>query len=113
MSFMFTLPGWALLTLIPVWQNWPRLQRWCVAIGLSIAVYPVLFYGLRFVLPSFTLGPFKLAAILVICAVVVAWRLRRHWRDQFAFERWEWIAMAVFAATVFTRFWFIREIAYP
>ena len=56
LSLMLTLPGWALLSLVPVWRSWNRLQRWCVAIGLSVAVYPVLFYGLRLVLPGFTLG---------------------------------------------------------
>ncbi len=110
---MLTVPGWALLSLVPVWQNWPRLQRWCVAIGLSVAAYPVLFYGLRFVLPSFALGPFKLAVILVLCAIVMVWRLRGQWRDQFAFDRLEWIAVGVFAATLFTRFWIIRDQPYP
>ncbi len=110
---MLTLPGWALLSLVPVWRGWQRLQRWCIAIGLSIAVYPVLFYGLRLILPGFTLGPFKLAALLLVCAGVVVWRLRGAWRDQLAFDQGEWIALAVVAATLFTRFWIIRDQAYP
>lgn len=113
LSLMLTLPGWALMSLVPVWRGWQRMQRWCIAIGLSIAVYPVLFYGLRLVLPGFTLGPFKLVALLVICASVAIWRLRGEWRDQFAFDQGEWIALAVFAATLFTRFWIIRDQAYP
>lgn len=113
LSLMFTVPGWALLSLFPVWRDWNRLQRWCLAIGLSVAVYPVLFYGLRLVLPGFTLGPIKLAALLALSAGVAVWRLRGHWREQFAFERLDWIAIAVLAATLFTRFWIIRDIAYP
>ncbi len=113
LSLMLTLPGWALLSLVPVWRGWNRLQRWCIAIGLSVAVYPVLFYGQRLVLPGFTLGPFKVAALLALCAVVAVWRLRGHWREQFAFEGWDWIAIAILAATLFTRFWIIRDIAYP
>lgn len=113
LSIMLTVPGWALLSLVPVWHDWARLQRWCMAIGLSIAVYPVLFYSLRLVLPGFTLGPYKMAALLVMCAVVAACRLRGHWRDQLAFDQWEWIAIAVFGATLFTRFWIIHDQTYP
>jgi hypothetical protein len=110
---MLTVPGWTLLSVLPVWRDWNRLQRWCIAIGLSMAVYPVLFYGLRLILPGFTLGPFKMAALLAVCAAIAAWRLRGHWREQFAFERTDWIAIAVVGATLFTRFWIIRDIAYP
>ena len=57
--------------------------------------------------------PFKIAALLAICAVVIVWRLRGHWREQFAFDGLDWIAIAVLAATLFTRFWVIRDVAYP
>ena len=59
---MLTLPGWAILGVTHSWQRWARLQRWCVAIGISIAVYPVLFYGVRSALPFLTLGPYKMGA---------------------------------------------------
>lgn len=110
---MLTLPGWALLSLVQAWRGWNRLQRWCIAIGLSVAAYPVLFYGLRLVLPGFTLGPFKITALLAVCAIIAVWQLRGHWREQFAFERLDWIAIAVLGATLFTRFWIIRDQAYP
>lgn len=113
LSIMLTVPGWALLSLGSAWRDWNRLPRWCVAIGLSVAIFPVAFYGLRLVLPGFTLGPWKMSVFLAGCGAIAAWRLRGQWRDQFAFDRLEWIAIAVFGATLFTRFWIIRDQPYP
>jgi hypothetical protein len=110
---MLTLPGWALLTINHSWRQWDRLQRWCLAIGLSVAFYPVFFYWLRLVLPVFTLGPYKMAALLVGFGALIAWRMRRYWREQFAFDRLEWMAIGLFGATLFTRFWIIRGQPYP
>ena len=110
---MFTLPGWALLAINHSWRQWNGLQRWCVAAGLSIAFYPVLFYWLRLVLPTFTLGPYKIVALLIGFGVLIVWRMRRYWREQFAFDRLEWIAIGLFGATLFTRFWVIRDLPYP
>lgn len=110
---MLTLPGWALLAINHSWRQWNGLQRWCVAVGLSIAFYPVFFYWMRLVLPAFTLGPYKMVALLVGFGVLIVWRMRRYWREQFAFDRLEWIAMGLFGATLFTRFWIIRDQPYP
>ena len=107
------LPGWAILAATDTWRMWDRLQRWCVAIGLSIAFYPVLFYSVRAIVPALTLGPYKIAALLVLCAGIIIWRLRRDWRDQVDFDGLEWLAIAVVGMTVFTRFWIIREHPYP
>ena len=51
LAVMLTLPGWALLTLSNVWRERRLLQRWALAISLSIATYPVLLYGLRLLGP--------------------------------------------------------------
>jgi hypothetical protein len=110
---MLTLPGWAALALSGLWRKWETLQRWIVAIGVSVAFYPVLFYGARWLLPFLTFGPYKMSALLVLCLAVIAWRMRRHWREQFSFDRLEWVAMAVFGMTLFTRFWIIRDHPYP
>jgi len=110
---MFTLPGWALLAINHSWRQWSGLQRWCVAVGLSIAFYPVLFYWLRLVLPTFTLGPYRIVALLIGFGALIVWRMRRYWREQFAFDRLEWIAIGLFGATLFTRFWVIRDLPYP
>jgi len=110
---MFTLPGWALLTLNDNWRQWRGLQRWIVAVAISIACYPVLFYGVRATLPFLTLGPYKMVALLIACAAVIGWRMRRQWKEQFTFDRLEWVAIGVLGMTLFTRFWIIRDHPYP
>ena len=110
---MLTLPGWAVLTLNHNWRQWRGLQRWIVAVGISIACYPVLFYGTRSMFPFLTLGRYKMGALLLTCAAVVGWRMCRHWKEQFTFDRLEWVAIGVFGLTLFTRFWIIRDHPYP
>lgn len=39
--------------------------------------------------------------------------MRRHWREQFKFDRLEWVAIGVIGITVLTRFWVIRDQPYP
>ena len=112
-SLMLVLPGWAILAVTDTWRIWDRLQRWCVAIGLSIAFYPVLFYSLRAIIPALKLGPYKMTALLVLCTGIIIWRLRREWRDQVAFDGLEWLTIAVIGITIFTRFWIIREHPFP
>jgi hypothetical protein len=112
LSIMLTVPGWALLSLVSVWRDWNRLQRWCLAIGLSVAIFPVAFYAMRLVLPGFTLGPWKMAAFLAGCGVIVVWRLRGTWREQFAFDRWDWVAIGILGMTLFTRVWIVRDLPY-
>jgi hypothetical protein len=110
---MLTLPGWALLALNDSWRQWRGLQRWIVAVGISIACYPVLFYGIRSALPFLTMGRYKMGALLLACAAVVGWRMHRHWKEQFALDWLEWVAIGVFGLTLFTRFWIIRDHPYP
>lgn len=110
---MLTLPGWAALAFSGLWRRWDGLQRWIVAVGLSIAFYPVLFYGARWAIPFLTFGPYKMSAMLVLCAGVIGWRMRDHWKEQFAFDRLEWAALGIFGMTLFTRFWIIRDQPYP
>jgi len=107
------LPGWAWLAISGLWRRWDGLQRWIVAVGASIAFYPVLFYGLRFIAPWLTLGPYKLGAGLLLCLGVIVWRMRDEWQAQFAFEPLEWAALALFGAILFTRLWIIRDQPYP
>jgi hypothetical protein len=109
---ILTVPGWALLSLIPIWRDWNRLQRWCLAIGLSVAIFPVAFYGLRLVLPGFTLGPWKMSAFLVGCGAIMVWRLRGTWREQFIFDRWDWVAIGILGMTLFTRVWIVQDLPF-
>jgi hypothetical protein len=113
LAAMFLAPGWALLAVSGSWPTWPGLQRWIVAVGLSIAVYPLLFYGLRFLLPSLTLGPYKMGALLVACAGLAAWALRGRWREQLRFDWLEWAAIVVVAVTLFTRLGVAHWQPYP
>ena len=110
---MLTLPGWFVLTFHDAWRQWRGLQRWIVAISISIAFYPVLFYWTRLVLPFWTWGPYKMALLLGAFAVTVAWRLHREWNQLLELDGLEWIAVAVFGMTLFTRFWVIRDLPYP
>ena len=102
-----------MLALSKTWRQWQGLQRWIVAVGLSIAFYPVLFYGLGLALPFLTLGPYKMSALLLLFAAITAWRMRQDWKELFRFGRLEWIALGVFGMTIFTRFWIIRDHPYP
>jgi len=110
---MLLLPGWALLAISDLWKRWQGLQRWIVAVGFSIAFYPVLFYTARAVVPFLTLGPYKMTTLLVVCLGIIIWRMRSSWRDQFDWDTLEWIALLVFGMTLFTRFWVIRDHPYP
>jgi hypothetical protein len=107
------LPGWVLLTVRGLWRHWQGLQRWFVALGLGIAFYPVLFYFARWIVPFLTFGPYKLLALLAVCAGVIAWNLRHDWRAQFDFAPSEWIALGIVGATLLTRYWILRDHPYP
>jgi hypothetical protein len=109
---IFTLPGWFCLTFGDAWKDWPGLQRWIVAAGVSIAFYPLLFYWGR-LLPWLTLGPYKMAGLLLACGLAVAWKQRRDWHSLITLTGWEWLAVAAMAMTVFTRFWMVRDLPYP
>jgi hypothetical protein len=110
---MLAIPGWALLSLGRAWYQWRGLQRWIVAIGLGIAFYPVLYYTTRALLPGLRFGPHQIGLLLLLMALFAALRLRRHVRSLFTLDGMEWIAVAVFGMTLFTRIWIIRGQPYP
>jgi len=110
---VLTVPGWFLLSLFDAWRRWPGLQRWVIAVGLSVAFYPALFYWSRLVLPIWRFGPYKVALLLVALAAATLWRMRKNWRGLFAFDAFEWAAIAVFGMTLFTRFWVVRGLPFP
>ncbi len=110
---MLLLPGWAFLAVSNAWRKWEGLQRWIVAIGLSISFYPIFFYSLRFLLPKFTLGPYKLGTLLVIFAIVILWRLHDAWKEIITFDHLELAALTILGMTIFSRLWVIRDLPYP
>jgi hypothetical protein len=110
---LLLLPGWAMLAFTGLWRRWDGLQRWIVAIGLSIAFYPVLFYTTRSVMPFLTFGPYKMSAMFFLCLIIIGWRIGEDWKRQISFDCLEWAALAIFGMTMFTRFWIIRDHPYP
>lgn len=133
LSAMFFLPGAALLSLGGAWRPWPGLQRYILAVGLSIAFFPLLYYSARFWIPPARLGTGSLAAILLISLAVVAWRL---WLSPPApnagpppsnpgppapnaggvlarIRGLEWVAVGVFALTLASRLWFAHAHPFP
>ncbi len=110
---ILTIPGWALLTLGDTWRVWRPLQRWCLAVSLSIAFWPILFYWTSRVLPAAALDARSTLFLLLGLAGWTVFRLRHHLRRQLILDRLEWLAMAVFAATLATRFWVVRGDPYP
>ena len=46
-AVMLLIPGWAILSVSGLWKRWQGVQRWFMAIGVSIAFYPVLYYLMR------------------------------------------------------------------
>jgi len=113
LTAMLTLPGLLALTCGSIWEEWRGLQRWIVAVSLSIAFYPIFFYWTRSAVPLLTLGPYKMSALLLLCAALLGWRLKERWRDLFDLDQLEWVAVGIFAMTLFSRFWMIRGLPYP
>ena len=113
LAALLTLPGWAWLAISGLWRRWEGLQCWIVAVGVSIAFYPVFFYGLRFVAPWLTIGPYKLSAGLLLCLGIIVWRMRGDGREQITLAPLEWAALALFGAILFTRLWIIRDHPFP
>ncbi|MBI3957873.1 MAG: hypothetical protein HY328_03610 [Chloroflexi bacterium] len=110
LALLLLTPGWFALSISGVWKSWTGLQRWIVAVSLSIAFYPILFYGLRSFLP---LGPYKVAVMLVLMLITTLWLLRRRLFRLVQLDRVEWLTAAVIGATLFIRLWFLREHPFP
>ncbi|MCL4832181.1 MAG: hypothetical protein KJZ86_07055 [Caldilineaceae bacterium] len=110
LALLLLLPGWFLLAISGLWKSWTGLQRWIIAVGLSIAFYPILFYGVRSFLP---LGPYKLAAVLAVMLLTSVWLLRKQLPDLVRLDRVEWLAVTVIGATIFIRLWVLRDHPFP
>ncbi len=113
LAAVFFLPGAALLILSGGWRRWDGLQRYVLACGLSIAFFPVLFYTARFWLPWLQLRGPGLAVLLLLSAAVVAWGIWRYRGELTSLHGLEWVALAIFALTALSRFWFAVEYPFP
>lgn len=122
-------PGSALLGLTGGWRHWPGLQRPIVAVGLSLAFYPVLFYGVRFLSPTASLEPITLGILLLLAGAGVAgaWWIERaagegeqngprgH-EDSNRGPAWDELtlaAVAIIALTLASRLWFAHAHPFP
>lgn len=110
---MMFLPGWAFLSVTRLWEKYSTLQRWIMAIAISIAFFPVLFYFARELFPSIHIGKNKLIIFFILCFGLIAFFQRKSWKAQFSFKGLEWLAMGIFAATITIRFALAVEYPIP
>jgi hypothetical protein len=110
---IFLTPGFAFLCITRIWRDWPALQRWITAAGISLAFYPVLFYLTREITPDLHLGPRKLWAMLILFGCITLVYFWKERKTLFRLEPLEWVAVGIIVLTVVTRFWVIAGRPYP
>jgi len=110
---MLIVPGWAILSVTNLWRRFEVIERWILAIGLSISFYPFLYYLTRAILPSVRIGHNKLVVLLVGLFSLTAWMLRKNWRDQFKLGKFAGPFLFILALTLLTRFWLAHNYPYP
>lgn len=113
LAFMLIVPGWLALSLTTVWKPWSALTRWFLVLAIGIAFYPVLYYGMRALTPGLAVNRPLLFGLLGLGAAMAAWRLRHEVRSIGDFRGLEWLALAMLAVTLGTRFWVIADWPYP
>lgn len=110
---MLLLPGWTLLSIGQYWKRWEPLQRWFLALSLGIAVYPVMFYVARVVIPFLHIGQNKLLVFIGVCSAIVIYCYRKVWKDQFKLgEKTVWV-LFILLITMATRFFLAHQYPYP
>jgi hypothetical protein len=108
-----TLPGYALLALTGAWRDWRGWQRFCLAVGVSLSLYPALYYFARWVAPGFGFQPWMWWGLLVLSAAAIGadW-LRR--RPRLHLPEAEALAFGVILLLTFlSRAWIAWEHPYP
>jgi hypothetical protein len=101
---MFTIPGWFILSVSEYWKKWAPLQRWILAISISIAFYPVLFYFSRLLLPNLHIGLNKLMLLGAFLLITIVIREYKNYKIHFHFDKYEYIAVGFILLTLLTRF---------
>lgn len=110
---MLLVPGWAILSVTNIWQRFEAIERWILAVGLSIAFYPFLYYLTRAILPSLRIGQNKLIVFLTVLFILTAWLIRNKWREQFNLGKYAGPFLFILALTLLTRFWLAHNYPYP
>ena len=111
LSIMLIIPGWDFLTIGQIWKRWSVLQRWIIAVGLSISFYPTLFY-VSHPFHNSGLARIKYYSYCLLSAVVVYGQWK-NWKEHFSFDSFERIVILVFGLSVFTRLWMAHINPYP
>ena len=110
---MLIVPGWAILSVTNLWRRFEAIERWILAVGLSIAFYPCLYYLTRALIPSLRLGLNKLIVLLVLFFALTVWLLRKNWREQFKLGKITGPFLFILALTLLTRIWLAHNYPYP
>jgi hypothetical protein len=110
---MLLLPGWAMLAMTGYWKKWQPVQRWLLAMTLSIAFWPILYYASREIFPIMRIGTNKLIVILFLSLVIIIWKLKGNWKEQFKFEQTDFAVLFILILTLFSRFIMIDKYPYP
>lgn len=110
---MLVLPGWAILASTGYWRKIKTFERWILAICIGLAFYPLLFYWARLTIPSLRIGENKLWLLLAVSLIIIIWKFRYSWRDQFKFGEYWLLIFVVLAITLFTRFKLADQHPYP
>lgn len=110
---IFFIPGWAFISVFRIGDNWPSLHRWIFAIALSIAFFPILFYFSRLLLPDLHIGRNKLVLMFLVFIGLIFSGQWKRWKNQFAFNQLELIALVVFIVTIFVRFSLAYRYPFP
>jgi hypothetical protein len=120
--FLFVLPGWALLAfLLPTWIALSWGEKLGLAIGVSVAIYPVLLLWTDLI--GLHLGSLYAWLPSVLAALALLWRYRA-WRPVDISQSWRvWrqsknvlpdlVFVLLIGAVVGVRFWVIRSIDLP
>lgn len=110
---MLLVPGWAILSVTHLWRRFEVIERWILAVGLSITFYPFLYYLTRAILPALRIGQNKLVVLLAVLFALTAWMLRKNWREQLKLGKFAGPLLFILALTLLTRFWLAHNYPYP
>ncbi len=110
---MLLVPGWAILSVTNLWRRFEVIERWILAVGISIAFYPFVYYLTRALFPSVRIGQNKLIVLLVGLFALTAWMIRKNWREQFKLGKFAGPFLFILALTLLTRFWLAHNYPYP
>ena len=107
------LPGYALLAVTRTWQDRRFWQLLCLSVGVSLSLYPTLFYFARWLNPGFALPAWTWWALLLASAAAIAWD---WWRRRPAVPRITASGLAFLAILLLTfasRAWVALTHPYP